>query len=485
MRLEYKWKALSATSVGALMASVDSTIVLLALFPIATDLHTDFITVVWVIIAYILMSTALVLSLGRIADLYGRKRMYNTGFVIFTVGSALSGLAPDGISLVIFRAVQGTGAALLVANSYAIVSESFPPNERGRAFGINSIVWGSGSVLGIVLGGVIIAFTSWRLIFLINVPIGIFGTLWAYRVLKETGRAMDRSVESFDIQAAAAFTLALVTLLVGITWGLLNGWGDPVTLASLALSPFLFIFFIIWEMRYSRKPIVDFGLFRNAFFSYSIISAFLQSVAIFSLNFLLLFYFEGIGGLPILTAAYLVIPMAVMTSVTGPFGGSLSDRFGPRAVASGGLAIQAVVLLILSRLTPSTPLTVVALAEGLFGIGGGLFWPANTSAIMSATPRSMYGVGSGIMNTFRNTGMVLSFAMSLLAATSVIPADYVASLFIGNLSGKLPSVLASEYLRGQGFAFEISVLLLVIATLVSLLKGSSGATREVSLLIKD
>ena len=292
MRLEYKWRALSTTSVGALMASVDSTIVLLALFPIATDLHTDFVTVVWVVIAYILMSTALVLSLGRIADMYGRKRMYNTGFVIFTVGSALSGLAPDGISLVIFRAVQGTGAALLVANSYAIVSEAFPPNERGRAFGINSIVWGSGSVLGIVLGGVIIAFTSWRLIFLINVPIGIFGTLWAYRVLKETGEAKGRSVETFDIQAAASFTLALITMLVGITWGLLNGWGDPVTLASLALSPILFVFFIIWEMRYSRQPIVDFGLFRNAFFSYSIISAFLQSVAIFSLNFLLLFYFS-------------------------------------------------------------------------------------------------------------------------------------------------------------------------------------------------
>ncbi len=456
------------------MAAVDSTIVLLALFPIATDLKSDFVTIVWVIIAYILMSTALVLSLGRIADMYGRKRMYNTGFVIFTVGSALCGLAPSGITLVLFRGVQGIGAALLVANSFAIVSEAFPPNERGRAFGITSIVWGSGSVLGIILGGVIIAFTSWRLIFLINVPIGIFGTIWAYSVLRETGDAAGKRVETFDIQAAVSFTLALITLLVGITFGLLKGWTDVVTVSSLVCSPFLFGFFLAWESKFSRDPIIDLRLFGNREFSYSVISAFLQSVAIFSLNFLLLFYFEGIDGLPILTASYLVIPMAIMTSLTGPIGGVLSDRFGARTVAAVGLAIQAIVLFILSRLTPSTPLTVVAMAEALYGVGGGLFWPANTSAIMSATPKSMYGVGSGIMNTFRNTGMVLSFAMSLLAATSVIPAEYVSKLFIGSINGKLPTALAVHYLGGQGFAFEISVILLIAATLISLLKGGTS-----------
>lgn len=476
--MDYKWKALSTTSVGAMMAAVDSTIVILALFPIAADLGTDFVTIVWVIIAYILMSTALVLSLGRISDMYGRKKMYNMGFIIFTIGSALSGAAPTGISLVVFRGVQGVGAALLVANSYAIVSEAFPPNERGKAFGINSIVWGSGSVLGIVLGGVIIAFTSWRLIFLINVPIGIFGTLWAYRALKESSSTGKRNIETFDIQAAVSFTLALVTLLVGITWGLLKSWTDTVTLGSLAASPLFFAFFAIWELRFSKQPIIDFSMFRNRVFSLSIVSAFLQSVAIFSLNFLLLFYFEGIYGLSILTSSYLIIPMAVMVSITGPFAGILSDRVGVRAIASAGLAIQAVVLFVLSRLTPSTPLLVVAVAEALYGVGGGLFWPANTSAIMSATPKERYGVGSGIMNTFRNTGMVLSFAMSLIAATSVIPAEYVSRLFIGNISGKLPAALAVDFLRGQGFAFEISAVLLAVATVISLVKGTASKSES-------
>ena len=469
------------------MSAVDSTIVILALFPIATSLKSNFVTIVWVIIAYILMSTALVLSLGRIADIYGRKKMYNLGFVVFTIGSGLSGAALTGTELVLFRAVQGIGAAMLIANSFAILSEAFPPSERGRAFGLNAIVWGSGSVLGIVLGGVIIAFTTWRLIFFINVPIGIFGTLWAYRTLKESKETASRKVETFDIQAAVLFTLGLIALLFGITWGLLHGWTDPVALASLLSSPLFFALFGIWETKYSDDPIIDFGMFRNRVFTFSIISAILQSIAVFSANFLLLFYFEGIDGLPILTAAYLIIPMAVMTSIVGPFAGVLTDRIGSRVVASSGLAVQAIVLIILSRLSLTTPLLFVAIVEGLYGIGGGLFWPANTSAIMSATPGNKYGVASGIMNTFRSTGMVLSFALSLVAATSVIPAVYVYHLFVGDIAGRLPARLAGEYLTGQGFAFEISAILLAIATLISVLRNPlpGGVSKSFTVTDKD
>lgn len=485
--MDYKWKALSVTSIGVAMSAVDSTIVILALFPIATSLKSNFVTIVWVIIAYILMSTALVLSLGRIADIYGRKKMYNLGFVVFTIGSGLSGAALTGTELVFFRAVQGIGAAMLIANSFAILSEAFPRSERGRAFGLNSIVWGSGSVLGIVLGGVIIAFTTWRLIFFINVPIGIFGTLWAYRTLKESKETGSRKVETFDIQAAVLFTLGLIALLFGITWGLLHGWTDPVAITALMSSPLFFALFGIWEAKYSNDPIVDFGMFRNRVFTFSIISAILQSIAVFSANFLLLFYFEGIDGLPILTAAYLIIPMAVMTSIVGPFAGVLTDRIGSRVVASSGLAVQAIVLIILSRLSLTTPLLFVAIVEGLYGVGGGLFWPANTSAIMSATPGNKYGVASGIMNTFRSTGMVLSFALSLVAATSVIPAAYVYHLFVGDIVGRLPARLAGEYLTGQGFAFEISAILLVIATLISILRNPmpGGVSRSFTVTDED
>lgn len=466
--MDYKWKALSVTSVGALMAAVDSTVVLLALFPIAADLKSDFVTMTWVVIAYLLVNTALVLSFGRLADIYGRKKMYNVGFAIFTVGSALSGFAFSGLSLVGFRVVQGAGAALLTANSFAILTDAFPRNETGRAFGLNSIVWAVGSIVGIIFGGVIITYTTWRLIFLINIPIGVFGTVWAYRTLRESKTQGARG--SFDIPAALSFTLGLFSLLFGVSWGLFYSWHDLVTLASFGVSPILLAFFALWEMRYSKDPIVDFDFFRNGVFSTSILSAMLQSLALFSVNFLLIFYLEGISGLSVLNASYLIVPLAIAMAVVSPLGGWLADRFGGRSVSAAGLLIQLIVLLLLSRLAITTPVIQIAAIETLYGIGGGLFWPANTSTIMRASLSGKLGVGSGIMNTLRSTGMILSFALTLTAATAVIPAGVVYQLFIGNLSGRLPVDMGNSYLTGESFAFEISAVLLVFALLFSLLR---------------
>ncbi len=467
--MQYKWTAFSVTSIGSLMSALDSTIVLLALLPIAQDIKSDYVTIVWVVIAYLLVNTALVLSLGRFADMYGRKKMYNVGFVIFTIGSVISGLSTNGVMLIGFRAVQGVGAALLTANSFAILSEAFPARERGKAFGAGAIVWGTGSILGIILGGVIISYTTWRWVFLINLPVGVFGTVWAYLALKELNPTVKK--ESFDIPAALSFTGGLIVFLVGITWGLLNSWSNPVTYISFALTPILFLFFIIFELRYSKSPIMNLTLFKNRIFAFSIMAALLQSLALFSVNFLLIFYLEGIGGFPVLTASYLVVPTALATGIVGPFAGRLSDRIGARTVASAGLAVQAAAILLLSQLNTSTPLLNIALIETLYGAGGGLFWPANTSTIMSSSPMGNYGVVSGIMNTFRNTGMVLSFAISLTAATSVIPTQLVYSLFIGTFNGKLAPQYASAYLSGQSFAFEISTALLLLAIIFSVSRG--------------
>ncbi len=474
--MEYKWKVWSVTMVGSLMSSIDSTIVVLAILPIAEDLHTDYITMVWVVVAYLLVNTALVLSLGRMGDLYGRKRMYNAGFVVFIIGSALSGLAPNGLSLVIFRGIQGIGAAMLTANSFALISQAFPPQERGRAFGMNSIVWGAGSILGIVLGGLIITYTTWRVIFLINVPIGIFGTLWAYRTIRPDARA--GGGESFDLPGAGTFTGALLSLLLAFTWGLLYSWSDPLVYFFLAASAALFAAFAAWEALLSRDPIVDFSLFRNRLFSLSVGVAMLQSLALFAVNFLLMFYFEGIAGVPILTAAYLLLPMSIMSMTVGPLAGRLSDRVGARIVATAGLLVQAAALYFLTRLTPSTPLAYVALVEAIYGAGGGMFWPANTSAIMSSSPPRRYGVASGVMNMLRNTGMILSFVLALSAATSVLPASVVYSLFIGTLSGRLPTSMALSYLRGQSFAFAVSTALLVASAAMSSIRGHGYAADD-------
>jgi EmrB/QacA subfamily drug resistance transporter len=471
--MQYKWKALSVTSVGALMAAVDSTVVLLALLPIAEDLNSDFVSMVWVVIAYILVNTSFVLSLGRMGDMFGRKKMYNLGFAVFTAGSVLCGISPNALSLVGFRAVQGFGAALLTANSFAILTEAFPANERGRAFGVNAIVWGVGSIAGIVLGGFVITFTTWRLIFWINLPVGVFGTYWAYRTLRPSARSGRN--ETFDLPAAFLFTAGLLFLLLAVTWGLLYSWANPLVLVFLIAAPFTLAAFVGWELRVSKQPIVDFTMFRNRVFTLSIATAAIQSLALFSVDFLLVFYLEGIAGLDILTASYLIVPMAAMVAVTGPFGGMLSDRIGARIVATLGLAVQAAVLIFLSQLTTQTPLLYVGIAEAIYGVGGGLFWPANTSTIMSSAPPRQYGVASGVMNTFRNTGMVMSFALSLVAATSVIPAAYVYQLFIGNLTGGLPSDLATAYLAGQSFAFTVSIGLLAAASVISLVRGKLPA----------
>ena len=459
--LEYKWKALSVTSVGALMAAVDSTVVLLALFPMAEDLHSDFVTMTWVIIAYLVVNTALVLSLGRLADMYGRKLLYNIGFAIFTIGSALCGFAPDGLSLVAFRVVQGTGAALLTSNSFAILSEAFPRNETGRAFGLQSIVWGLGNVVGVVLGGVIITYTTWRWIFLINVPIGIFATAWAYVTLRTVLPPGHRG--SFDIPAAGSFTGGLLALLLGITWGLLYSWTDPTTIVALAVSPVIFILFVVWEARYSRDPILEFDFFRNRVFAFSVLAALLQFLAIFSVNVLLIFYLEGIEGLSALQSSYLIIPFALAAAAVGPVGGVLTDRFGFRRISVLGVLITAASLYLFSQLTVNSTLLQIGGIETVSGIGLAFFWPSNTAAIMASTPPAKYGVGSGAMNTFRNTGAILSFALSLTAATSVLKPEIVYQLFVGNLSGKLPPTDANAYLTGQSFAFEISVVLLLVA----------------------
>ncbi len=471
--MEYKWKALSVTSTGALMAAVDSTVVLLALFPMAASLHSNFVTMIWVIIAYLVVNTALVLSLGRLADMFGRKLLYNVGFVVFTIGSALCGFAPTGLTLVGFRVVQGTGAALLTSNSFAILSEAFPRNENGRAFGLMSIVWGLGNILGVILGGVIITYTTWRWIFLINVPIGIFGTIWAYKTLRTVKPEGQRG--SFDLPAAVSFTAGLLSLLLGITWGLLYSWTNVTTLVALALSPVIFVAFIVWEGKFSKDPILDFDFFRNRVFAFSIIAALLQFLAVFSVNFLLIFYLEGIVGLSALKSAYLIIPFALAAAAVGPIGGILTDRLGFRRVSLAGLAIAAAALVLFSQLTVSSTLLEIGAIETLSGVGLAFFWPSNTAAIMSSTPPAKFGVGSGTMNTFRNTGMVLSFALSLTAATSVIPAGIVYQLFIGDLSGKLSPQLASSYLAGQSFAFEISALLLLVAFVFIALIGGGRA----------
>ena len=284
--IEYKWTVLSVTTIGALMAAIDSTIVILGLPDMMVDLHSDLVSMIWVIMAYILISTVFLLTFGRIADMLGRVRLYNLGFAIFTIGSALCGLSGTATELILFRLVQGSGAALLVVNSVAILTEAFPPNERGRALGINGVTWSAGGVLGPVLGGLILSLGSWRWIFFVNVPIGLIGTIWGYRVLKEL--SIRKQGETFDLPGALTFSISLVSILLALTLGIQQGWTNgPILGLFVAFFAFLMIF-LWWEQR-AKNPVIDFTLFKARVYNFSVLSAMMQGLALFAVNFLVIF----------------------------------------------------------------------------------------------------------------------------------------------------------------------------------------------------
>src|SRR5258708_6494041 len=310
--IEYKWIVLSVTTIGALMAAIDSTIVILALPDMMVKLHADLIEMIWVIMGYILVSTVFLLTFGRVADMLGRVRMYNLGFLVFTIGSALCGFSLNATELILFRLVQGCGAAMMVVNSVAIITEVFPANERGKALGVNAITFSIGGIVGPILGGLILTLADWRWIFFINVPIGLAGAVWGYSVLREMSAR--RKGERFDAVGAGSFSLGLTALLIALTLGIQYAFtSTPIVL--------LFCFFLIciavflWWERRAQNPVLDLGLFKNRIYNFSVLSSMLQSLGLFAVNFLIIFYLQGVLGYDPLKAALLLIPLPVMVSL--------------------------------------------------------------------------------------------------------------------------------------------------------------------------
>jgi EmrB/QacA subfamily drug resistance transporter len=466
-RVEYKWIALSVTTLGALMAAIDSTIVILGLPSMMADLHAGLIEMVWVIIGYLLVSTVFLLTLGRIADLLGRVRLYNLGFVVFTFGSLLCGLSRTAVQLILFRLVQGTGAAMMMVNSIAILTEVFPPNERGRALGINGITWAAGGIIGPVLGGLILSVANWRWIFFINIPIGIFGALWGYIMLKE--KSVRRRGEGFDAAGAVIFSVGLLALLLALTSGIQYRFTSGPILGLFAVFAVAAVAFLVRERRI-KFPVLDLSLFRDRVYSFSVLAATMQSLALFAVNFMIVFYLQGVRGYDPLKAALLLIPMPLLSSVVGPFSGLVADRIGARVPATLALLIQAGALVWFMQLTPTTPYLQLAGGLALMGLGGGMFFPPNTSAAMSAAPRERLGVASATLGTMRQTGMVLSFALTLAVAASSLPRDVMLQLFVGtNVS--LGSKIMQAFVFGMHRAFLVSFVLCLVAAGLSVVRG--------------
>jgi MFS family permease len=448
----YKWVVLSNTTLGVLMATIDTSIMLIALPDVFRGIGIDPLQpgntfyLLWMILSFMVVTSVLVVSLGRLGDMYGRVRMYNLGFVVYTFFSLLLTVTwmhgtAAALWLVIMRVFQGVGAAFLIANSTAILTDAFPEHERGMALGINQIAGISGSFIGLILGGVL-GPIQWRLIFLISVPIGLFGTVWAYRKLREVPR---RHGARIDWAGNVTFAVGLVALMVGITYGIqpyggdTMGWTSPTVLTALVTAAVLLAAFCVIETRV-KDPMFRLPLFRIRAFTAGSLSSLLAAIGRGGLMFMMIIWLQGIW-LPLhgydfertpLWAGIYMLPLTAGFLIAGPLSGFLSDRLGSRPFATGGMVVAAGSFALLEILPVNFDYLAFAGLLLLNGLAMGAFAAPNRAGVMNSLPARHRGVGSGMNSTFQNSGQVLSigifFTLVIVGLSGTLPASLLHGL---------------------------------------------------------
>ena len=458
----YKWSALVNTTLGMLMATIDGSILLISLPDVFRGIHLDPLQpgntffLLWMILGFLVVTSVLVVNLGRLGDMYGRVKTYNLGFAVFTVFSLLltvtwmTGRAA-GWFLVVVRVFQGIGAAMLIANSAAILTDAFPQHQRGMALGINQAAGISGSFIGLVLGGVL-APVNWRLIFLVSVPVGVVGTVWGYWRLEEVGT---HRTSHIDWPGNLTFALGLVALMVGITYGIepyeghTMGWASPAVVAELVGGTVLLGAFVAVERR-SPVPMFRLQLFRIRAFTAGVLASFLAALARGGLMFMLIIWLQGIwlprhgfdfARTPLWAGIYM-LPLTSGFLVAGPLSGFLSDRFGPRPFATGGMLGTAASFALLEALPIDFAYWEFAAILTFAGLTMGLFASPNRAGVMNSLPAQHRGAGSGMNSTFQNSAQVLSigifFTLMILGLAATLPGE----LYHGLVAQGVPQAVA-------------------------------------------
>ena len=449
----YRWVALSNTTLGMLMATINASIVIISLPAIFKGINLNPLQpgnvsfLLWILMGYMLVTAVLVVSFGRLGDMYGRVRIYNLGFVVFTLGSVALALdpltaGPAAMWLIVWRVVQGVGGAMLFANSTAILTDAFPVDKRGFALGINQVAAIAGSFIGLIVGG-FLATIHWRAVFFVSVPIGIIGTIWSYASLHDD---QARTKVHIDWPGNAAFGIGLTSVLVAITYGIQpygsssTGWGNPWVIAGIAGGLVLLAVFVLIELR-TQEPMFNMRLFRIRAFSTGVFAALLAAIGRGGMQFMLIIWLQGIW-LPLhgyayeqtpLWAAIYLLPITIGFLIAGPASGALSDRFGARGFATLGLLLVAATFLALLLIPVDFTYWQFALITGLNGIGSGLFGSPNRTAIMNSVPAGQRGSASGMAGAAQNAGSSLSIGVFF-------------SLMIAGLSTSLPSTLTKGLL---------------------------------------
>jgi MFS family permease len=460
----YKWVVLSNTTLGMLMATIDISIMLIALPDIFRGIGIDPLQpgnsfyLLWMILSFMVVTSVLVVSLGRLGDMYGRVRMYNLGFALYTLFSLflsvtwMSGTTA-AIYLIVMRIFQGVGAAFLIANSSAILTDAFPEHQRGMALGINQVAAISGTFIGLVLGG-LLGPIQWRLIFLVSVPIGLFGTVWAYRKLKEVPR---RNVTRIDWPGNITFALGLVAVMVGITYGIqphgghTMGWSGPTVIGLLSVGVALLAAFCVIEV-HSPDPMFRLSLFRIRAFTAGSISTLLAAIGRGGLMFMMIIWLQGVW-LPLhgydfartpLWAGIAMLPLTAGFLIAGPLSGILSDRYGSRPFATGGMLAAALSFALLELLPVNFSYPAFGALLFMNGLAMGAFAAPNRAGVMNSLPSQRRGVGSGMNSTFQNSGQVLSigifFTLMIIGLSATLPS----ALYHGLVAQGVPATAAQQ-----------------------------------------
>jgi EmrB/QacA subfamily drug resistance transporter len=469
----YRWWALSTTSLGALLASLNTSTLVIALPDLMRSLHIGVLDVTWVLLSYMLTQTVAVLTVGRLGDMWGRKRLYVTGFVAFTVMALLSGLATNGWQLILLRSLAGISGALMVANSSAIVTDAFPKRQLGLALGINSMTVAVGTAVGPVLGGWLTSL-GWQWVFWFNVPVSLIGTAWAMLVLREPSRSRRR--QRIDWLGNGVFLVGLSGLLLFLSMGGIEGWTHPVVIGGVIAFVIALPLFLAVERRVA-EPLLDLRLFHSRIFAIGNLSQLLNATSRMGLLFLLVFYFQGPQQRDAVTAGLLVTPIAVFMFLFAPISGWVSDRVGSRLPATAGLALTGGGLaLMAATLGTTTAYPVLAVSMSLVGIGAGIFTPPNASSIMAGVRPEQRGVASGVRMLTAFTGSMFSIAFVLAIVTSSLPRDVMLKIFSGVTTG-LTDAQVAPFISGARIALTVLAVISLLSVPLSFLRGSEASRR--------
>jgi EmrB/QacA subfamily drug resistance transporter len=422
--LQYKWLALTVTTVGVIMVGIDTRIVIVGLPQVSEQLHADIEQAVWITQAYVLTFTLMLSIIGRLGDIFGRVKIYTYGFVIFTVGSALVSLGQNPSEVILFRALQGIGAALIFTNSVAILTDAAPRQELGLFLGINQIAFRSGALIGLTLSGLILSFLDWRALFYINIPIGIFGTWWAHRRLKET--ALLDTNRHIDWAGFVLFTAFLFCLMVGLTYGAYGSSGLSISYALLAASAVLIVVFLVYE-RKVKQPLIYLQVFRIRQVSGGLFSLLLNIIPWTAVLLLLSLQFQLVDNLSPLQAGLRIIPFEIAFLVTGPISGRLADKYSNKLLrfTLTGLIISSIALFLFSTAPQTAPYSILSVYMVILGLGTGIFVAPNLRSIMSSVPTERHGIGSALFILFFNIGLTISLNFAILVMSFTAPYDLI------------------------------------------------------------